>query len=111
VQACCRSLIVDTLPIPKQQLGSAWASRMSAIGHLIGYGIGTLDLRSIWGDVLGDTQFKQLCAIAGLALIFACGATSYCVKERVLISSKYVPAHHHRHVPHTRYVPATNHIC
>jgi solute carrier family 45 protein 1/2/4 len=24
VQACCRSLIVDTLPIPKQQTGSAW---------------------------------------------------------------------------------------
>lgn len=24
VQASCRSLIVDTLPIPKQQLGSAW---------------------------------------------------------------------------------------
>lgn len=24
VQCCCRSLIVDTLPIPKQQTGSAW---------------------------------------------------------------------------------------
>lgn len=24
VQACCRSLIVDTLPIPLQQAGSAW---------------------------------------------------------------------------------------
>ena len=24
VQSSCRSLIVDTLPIPKQQLGSAW---------------------------------------------------------------------------------------
>lgn len=24
VQACCRSLIVDTLPIPQQQTGSAW---------------------------------------------------------------------------------------
>lgn len=24
VQACCRSLIVDTLPIPAQQAGSAW---------------------------------------------------------------------------------------
>jgi solute carrier family 45, member 1/2/4 len=24
VQASCRSLVVDTLPIPKQQLGSAW---------------------------------------------------------------------------------------
>ena len=36
VQHSCRSLIVDTLPIPKQQLGSAWASRMIAIGHLVG---------------------------------------------------------------------------
>lgn len=35
VQASCRSLIVDTLPISKQQLGSAWASRMIAIGHLV----------------------------------------------------------------------------
>jgi solute carrier family 45 protein 1/2/4 len=24
VQSCCRSLIVDTLPVEKQQLGSAW---------------------------------------------------------------------------------------
>lgn len=24
VQACCRALIVDTLPIPKQQTGSSW---------------------------------------------------------------------------------------
>lgn len=35
VQASSRSLIVDTLPIAKQQLGSAWASRMIAIGHLV----------------------------------------------------------------------------
>jgi solute carrier family 45 protein 1/2/4 len=41
VQACCRSLIVDTLPIPKQQSGSAWASRMVSVGHLIGYIAGT----------------------------------------------------------------------
>ena len=62
---------------------------MSAIGHLIGYAIGTLDLRSIWGDFLGDTQFKQLCVIAGLALLFAQSVSSYCVKERILISSGY----------------------
>lgn len=35
VQASARSLIVDTLPIPKQQLGSAWASRMIAVGSLV----------------------------------------------------------------------------
>ncbi|EDP52889.1 sucrose transporter, putative [Aspergillus fumigatus A1163] len=28
VQACCRSLIVDTLPIPLQQAGSAWGTPM-----------------------------------------------------------------------------------
>lgn len=27
VQSSCRSLIIDTLPIPKQQLGSAWGKR------------------------------------------------------------------------------------
>lgn len=31
VQSSCRSLIVDTLPIPKQQLGSAWGWLRSAI--------------------------------------------------------------------------------
>ena len=61
---------------------------MSAIGHLIGYGIGTLNLRSIWGDLLGDTQFKQLCIIAGIALVVACGVTSYAVHERILVASK-----------------------
>lgn len=81
---------MDTLPIPKQQLGSAWASRMSSIGHLFCYGIGTLNLNAIWGSFLGDTQFKQLCVIAALTLVAACAITSYAVTERVLISSKSV---------------------
>ncbi|KAL9038083.1 MAG: hypothetical protein Q9214_005424, partial [Letrouitia sp. 1 TL-2023] len=91
VQASCRSLIVDTLPIPKQQLGSAWdpeASRMIAIGHLIGYGAGTIDLVKIFGTALGDSQFKQLTAIAAASLISTVLVTSYAVKERVLISVK-----------------------
>ncbi|THZ54352.1 sucrose transport protein [Aureobasidium pullulans] len=86
VQSSCRSLIVDTLPIPKQQLGSAWASRMVAIGHLIGYGAGALDLGSIFGTFIGDTQFKQLTVIAAVALIVAIGVTCWAVDERVLIS-------------------------
>ncbi len=31
VQACCRSLIVDTLPIPKQQTGSAWGTSSTVL--------------------------------------------------------------------------------
>ncbi|PLB52701.1 MFS general substrate transporter [Aspergillus steynii IBT 23096] len=88
VQACCRSLIVDTLPIPQQQAGSAWASRMSAIGQLIGYFIGSLDTVSIFGTIIGDTQFKQMTVIAALSLIGAVMVTSYSVKERVLITAR-----------------------
>ncbi|KAF1851002.1 sucrose transport protein SUC2 [Cucurbitaria berberidis CBS 394.84] len=86
VQGSCRGLIVDTLPISKQQMGSSWASRMVAVGSLIGYGAGAIDLKSVFGPMLGDTQFKQLTAVAALTLCLAVGTTSWAVTERVLIS-------------------------
>ncbi|KAL4926953.1 putative sucrose transporter [Aspergillus undulatus] len=88
VQACARSLIVDTLPIPSQQAGSAWATRMSAVGQLIGYVFGSLDIVSIFGTTFGDTQFKQMTVIAALALLAAVAVTSYSVKERILITAR-----------------------
>ncbi|KOS45046.1 hypothetical protein ACN38_g4009 [Penicillium nordicum] len=88
VQACCRGLIVDTLPIPSQQAGSAWAGRMSAIGQLFAYVVGAIDTVSIFGTFLGDTQFKQMTVIAALSLMMAVAITSYSVKERVLISAR-----------------------
>ncbi|KAJ9263182.1 hypothetical protein DTO195F2_3160 [Paecilomyces variotii] len=88
VQACCRSLIVDTLPIPQQQTGSAWASRMAAVGQLIGYTIGSIDIVSIFGTTFGNTQFKQMTVIAGLSVIFSVAVTSYSVRERVLVSAR-----------------------
>jgi len=92
VQSCCRSLIVDTLPIPKQQLGSAWASRMVAIGHLVGYAAGTIDLVAIFGKGMGDTQLKKLVLIAATGLMFTVGMTSWAVTERILISSRRTDA-------------------
>ncbi|MCJ1349298.1 hypothetical protein MMC31_007534 [Peltigera leucophlebia] len=86
VQSTCRSLIIDTLPIPKQQLGSAWASRMISIGSLLGYIAGTVNLVKIFGNLLGDSQFKQLTAIAALTMNLTVLVTSYAVEERVLIS-------------------------
>ena len=88
VQSSCRSLIVDTLPISKQQLGSAWASRMVAVGHLFGYAVGTIDLQIIFGKTLGDSQFKQLCVIAAFFFLTAVGITCYAVEERILVSAK-----------------------
>lgn len=86
VQGSCRGLIVDTLPISKQQMGSSWASRMVAVGSLIGYGAGAIDLRSVFGPMLGDTQFKQLTAVAALTLCLAVGVTSWAVTEKVRVS-------------------------
>jgi len=83
-----RSLIVDTLPIPKQQSGSAWASRMVASGHLVGYVIGTMDLVSIFGTTFGDTQFKQLTVVAAIALLFTTSVTCWAVNERILIAGR-----------------------
>lgn len=86
VQGSCRSLIVDTLPTPKQQLGSSWASRMVAVGQLIGYAAGAADLNNAFGGRLGNTQFKSLVVVAAMMLSFTVGITCWAVSERVLIS-------------------------
>jgi len=88
VQASCRSLIVDTLPIQKQPLGSAWASRMVAVGSLVGYGIGAMDLGQVFGTRLGDTQFKRLTVVSAGVLLVAVGVTSWAVTERVLVDNR-----------------------
>ncbi|KAI0135395.1 MFS general substrate transporter [Daldinia grandis] len=91
VMSAARSLVVDTLPIDKQQTGSAWGSRMSAIGHGIAYATGAVDLPSLLGTSLGDTQFKQLTVIAALGLVLTCGITSWAVTERILIAPRHDP--------------------
>ena len=63
---------------------------MIAIGHLVGYGLGTIDLKKVLGDTLGDSQFKQLTLIAAFALLFAVLVTSLAVEERILISTRYL---------------------
>lgn len=63
---------------------------MSAIGQLISYVIGSIDMVGIFGSLLGDTQFKQMTVIAAMSLIIAVAVTSYSVKERVLISARWV---------------------
>ncbi|KAI1779864.1 MFS general substrate transporter [Hypoxylon cercidicola] len=89
VMSAARSLVVDTLPIEKQQTGSAWGSRMSAIGHGIAYATGAVDLPSLLGPRLGNTQFKQLTVIAALGLVFTCGVTVWAVTERILIATRH----------------------
>ncbi|KAI0914871.1 major facilitator superfamily domain-containing protein [Ustulina deusta] len=91
VMSAGRSLVVDTLPIEKQQTGSAWGSRMSAIGHGIAFATGAIDLPSLLGKSLGETQFKQLTVLAALGLVGTCSITCWAVTERVLLSRPSKP--------------------
>lgn len=61
---------------------------MTAIGHLLGYAIGSIDTVSIIGSIIGDTQFKQMTVFAAMFLVGSVLITSYAVKERVLISAR-----------------------
>lgn len=64
------------------------AGRMCAIGQLFAYVVGAIDTVSIFGTIIGDTQFKQMTVIAAFSLVLAVAITSYSVKERVLITAR-----------------------
>ncbi|KND89468.1 General alpha-glucoside permease [Tolypocladium ophioglossoides CBS 100239] len=88
VMSCSRSLVVDTLPLARQQTGAAWGSRMSAVGHMVGYAAGSIDLVQTFGTTMGDAQFKQLTVIAALAILASTAVTCWAVTERVLVSPR-----------------------
>ncbi|KAI5467247.1 major facilitator superfamily domain-containing protein [Mariannaea sp. PMI_226] len=92
VMSCSKSLLVDSLPVEKQQIGAAWASRMSSIGHLLGYAAGAVDMVQLFGTTLGDTQFKQLTVVASIFILISTTVTCWAVTERVLVSPP--PAKH-----------------
>ncbi|KAG1752015.1 major facilitator superfamily domain-containing protein [Suillus lakei] len=86
VQALDRALLVDTLPPSDQPSGNAWAARMLAIGSVLGFFVGELDLPS-WLPFLGRVQLEVLAVIASLLLVFTHLLTSVCVKERILVAT------------------------
>ncbi|KJZ79017.1 hypothetical protein HIM_01790 [Hirsutella minnesotensis 3608] len=81
VQAALRAFIVDCAPAHQQELANAMASRLTGIGNIIGFMAGYADLPAhLW--VLGDTQFKILCAIASTALAITVALSSAVIHER-----------------------------
>lgn len=57
------------------------ASRMTGVGNIIGYVAGYINLPEIVG-FLGDTQFKDLCAIASVGLIITIIISIVFIRER-----------------------------
>lgn len=60
-------------------------SRTSAVGHVLGYATGAIDMVDIFGTWLGATQFQQLTVIATVVIIASNAVTCWAVTERVLV--------------------------
>ncbi|KAL2201175.1 major facilitator superfamily domain-containing protein [Corynascus similis CBS 632.67] len=81
VQAAIRAFIVDCAPTHQQESANAMASRFVGLGNIAGYLAGYMDLPQIlW--FFGDTQFKDLCAIASIALGVSVALSCLTIRER-----------------------------
>lgn len=81
VQAAIRAFIVDCCPAHQQEAANSMASRLTGVGNIIGYIAGYVNLPQItWW--LGNTQFKDLCAIASIALGSTVLMSCVLIKER-----------------------------
>ncbi|KAJ8128083.1 hypothetical protein O1611_g5553 [Lasiodiplodia mahajangana] len=81
VQASIRAFIVDCAPSHQQEAANSMASRVVGLGNIIGYIAGGINLpRYLW--FFGSTQFKDLCAIASIALCSTVLFSTTVVRER-----------------------------
>ncbi|KAI8628649.1 MFS general substrate transporter [Xylariaceae sp. FL1651] len=81
VQASIRAFIVDCAPSHQQEAANAMASRAVGVGNIIGYIAGGINLPEyVWW--FGSTQFKDLCAIASIALCSTVLLSTSLVRER-----------------------------
>ena len=80
VQATSRSLIVDVLSTSQQPIGHSYASIMIAIGNVVGYFAGSMDLNSVL-SFIGGTQMKCLSSIAAIVVTLSCLITCLTIKE------------------------------
>lgn len=81
VQAAIRAFIVDCSPTHQQEAANAMASRFVGIGSITGYVAGYVKLAPIFWW-LGDTQFKDLCAIASIILALTITLSCLLIQER-----------------------------
>ncbi|KAK1751909.1 MFS general substrate transporter [Echria macrotheca] len=79
--AAIRAFIVDCAPTHQQETANAMASRFVGVGSITGYLAGFVNLSTaFWW--LGDTQFKELCAIASIILAITVIVSCVFIRER-----------------------------
>jgi solute carrier family 45 protein 1/2/4 len=81
LQAGIRALIVDNCPARQQAEASAWASRITGIGNIVGYLFGFIPVHSIL-PLIDMSQFAWLCIVASLILAATVGVTCVLIQEK-----------------------------
>ncbi|KAI3607991.1 sucrose transporter [Moniliophthora roreri] len=86
VQAVDRALLVDTLSSSLQPAANAWAAKMLAIGSVLGFFLGNLELPDLL-PFLGSTQLEVLSVMGCFILLATHMTTAALVSEKVLVES------------------------
>ena len=80
LQMGLRTLIVENCARHQQAQASAWASRVTGLGNIVGYLAGFTDLPSLFPSS-SITQFQGLCLIASVSLAITVGMSCIAVSE------------------------------
>jgi solute carrier family 45, member 1/2/4 len=81
LQAGIRALIVDNCSASQQARASAWSSRITGIGNIIGYSFGFIPVGSIL-PFFDISQFTWLCIVASVILSSTVGITCAWIQEK-----------------------------
>jgi solute carrier family 45, member 1/2/4 len=80
LQAGIRALIVDSCPADQQTQASAWASRITGVGNIVGYSFGFVPVRNLL-PFLEITQFAWLAIVASILLLSTVAMTCIFIRE------------------------------
>jgi solute carrier family 45, member 1/2/4 len=81
LQMGLRTLVIENCPRSQQEQASAWTSRLTGVGNIIGYLAGITDL-SRFAPSLFVTQFQGLCLVASVSLAIGVSMSCIAVTEK-----------------------------
>jgi solute carrier family 45 protein 1/2/4 len=83
LQMGLRTLVIENCPTNQQQQASAWVSRLTGVGNIVGYLAGITDL-SRFAPTISVTQFQSLCLVASVSLAIGVSMSCIAVTEKNL---------------------------
>lgn len=118
LQSGIRALMIDVCPSEQQSIASAWASRFSGLGNILGYILGSVPLSFISSEHEA-WRFRYLSLLSMVILVITVTITMYYIQEDNPRDSTYesqdglLPLRIYRNVRQGYFVmsPRVRHVC